>query len=228
MALPASAFSRSNIQIKLFKCQLCSPVLVRAWNQPASTTCSVKLPRMAQFSQPPNVKLHIDRVREKLQEVIPDSLKDFPWKKAEHTALKQLLPAAQKALRWSLITLFTLSSISDVIYSISRNKELLIPIGLFFGCTMTDFLKETSQELFRNSEETRLSRHLLGIGCFFVLVKIISTYFLVRGQVFLLHVANGGLMQVLWLWRSLREKQERDDRVNFSPEDASPTMNTED
>lgn len=45
--------------------------------------------------------------------------------------------------------------------------------------------------------------HLIGISSFFVLVKFVSTYLGILGQAFLLHVANGGLMLVVWLWKTL-------------------------
>ncbi|CAK9157938.1 unnamed protein product [Ilex paraguariensis] len=180
---------------------------------------------MAQFQEPLKVKMYMNYAREKLWEVIPESTKRFPWKKAEATALQQLLLLGQQALKWSLIVLFIFSSSSDIIYAVSRNKELLIPFGLFVGCLMTEFLKEASQELFRNSEERRLSNQFLGIGCFFVLVKIISTYFPLGGWVFLLHIANGGLMQVLWLWKSSPEGEEGDNRRNSLLEDGSTARN---
>ncbi|KAJ7966477.1 Glycine--tRNA ligase beta subunit like [Quillaja saponaria] len=112
-------------------------------------------------------------MREKLKEAMPTSVKDFPWKKAE-----------------------------DVIFSLSINQELLIPVGLFAGCILTDFLKEILQEAFRSSQEQGLNRLFSSICCFFLLVKL-AAYFAVQGQVFLLHVSNGGLMQVFWRWRRL-------------------------
>lgn len=33
-------------------------------------------------------------------------------------------------------------------------------------------------------------------------MKLASVCFALRARVFLLHVANGGLMQALWLWRN--------------------------
>ena len=50
-----------------------------------------------------------------------------------------------------------------------------------------------------------MNRNLVGIGCFFVLVKFVSAWFGLQGRMFLLHVGNGGLLQVLWLWRSLQK-----------------------
>lgn len=55
----------------------------------------------------------------------------------------------------------------------------------------------------------------MGIGCFFVLIKFLSANFLMRERVFLLHVANGGLMQLLWLWRSLQEERDKSNRENY-------------
>ena len=46
--------------------------------------------------------------------------------------------------------------------------------------------------------------HLVGIGSFFVLLKFISFYMTVGGRLFLSHVCNGGLMQVLWLGKKLK------------------------
>jgi hypothetical protein len=116
-----------------------------------SPTCSMKV-SMAEFGEPKKVNMQISILREKLWEAIPDSVKEIPWKKAEKILIERLLFLGQKALKWTLIILFVFSSLSDVIFSISRNQELMIPLGLFVGCLMTDFLKEISRELFRNTE----------------------------------------------------------------------------
>uniref|UniRef100_A0A7C8YXR9 Uncharacterized protein n=1 Tax=Opuntia streptacantha TaxID=393608 RepID=A0A7C8YXR9_OPUST len=64
----------------------------------------------------------------------------------------------------------------------------------FCGCFLADFMKETSEELFQQTEVK--NGNLVGIACVFVIPKLISVLFGVRGQVFLLHMANGGLMQI--------------------------------
>ncbi|KAJ7966478.1 Embryo defective protein [Quillaja saponaria] len=98
-------------------------------------------------------------MREKLKEAMPTSVKDFPWKKAEGRLLERLLFLGQEAMKWSLILFFIFTSISDVIFSLSINQELLIPVGLFAGCILTDFLKEILQEAFRSSQA--FLQHLL-------------------------------------------------------------------
>ncbi|KAH7567571.1 hypothetical protein JRO89_XS07G0094400 [Xanthoceras sorbifolium] len=184
---------------------------------------------MAQMGDPDKVKSQLGIIRERLWEAVPDSVKDFPWKKAEKKILEKLLFHGQKALKWSLIVLFIVSSLSDAIFSISRNQELIIPIGLLVGCLMTDFLRETLRELFPGSEGKVLQRHYLGLACFFVLVKFMSTYFALQARVFILNVANGGLMQVLWLWRSLVEENDKGNGENsISNQDAQLAITAED
>ncbi|KAJ6919724.1 hypothetical protein NC651_013622 [Populus alba x Populus x berolinensis] len=81
----------------------------------------------------------------------------------------------------------------------------MIPFGLLVGCLMMDYLKEISMEVFQAPEKKGLNLPLLGISCCFILVKVMSTYF----TPFLLHVADGGLVQVLWLWAdSLKENSQ--------------------
>lgn len=63
--------------------------------------------------------------------------------------------------------------------------------------------------------------HFFGASFFFILVKIIAIYFSDLNS-FLLHMANGGLMQVLWLWVSLSQPSGDQDR-NVIMDDASAT-----
>ncbi|KAL2498126.1 embryo defective [Abeliophyllum distichum] len=192
-------------------CQLHRPFFIHVRPHQVSATSSVKLCRMQQFHGPPKFKMYFTYTKNKLWEFIPDSVRHFPWKEAKGVAQQELLVLGKEALKWSLTAILIFSFASDIIYSISRNKELLIPFGLFVGCLMTNYLNEVSQELSHHDKEGGMTWQLLGIYCFFIFVNVISVYFPVGGKVFLLHVANGGLMQVLWHWRSLLE-QDRDER----------------
>ncbi|KAF8406167.1 hypothetical protein HHK36_008247 [Tetracentron sinense] len=212
MALMASAIPPPlRFQIQILEGQRCPLIRCSIFsttrNRHPQIYC-IKVPTISQYSDPSKVKMYVDNFKEKLCETFPQPVKEFPWKKAENIVLHRLLFLGEKALKWSLITLFIVSSFSDVIFSISRNRELTIPLGLFVGCTMADFLKETSQELFPTAKERGSSRHLLGVAYFFILVKFISVFFTVGGQSFLSHVGNGGLMQILWLWRKLLEERD--------------------
>ncbi|KAF5740093.1 putative Embryo defective [Tripterygium wilfordii] len=224
MALPAYAVFPSNpkFQIKLFKNQGCQIYRQSHVYHRASPMCSMKV-RMTYFSDPNKIKSQLNIVRERLWETAPSTVKTFPWKKAENILLEQLLFLGKKVLKWAFISFFILSSIADVIFSIARSQELMIPIGLLVGCLMTDFLKETLHELFHRSKEKNSESQLVGISCFFILVKFISSCFSLRMQVFLMHVANGGLMQVLWLWRNLvQENDMNSEESSLTGLDTSP------
>ncbi|KAL3514342.1 hypothetical protein ACH5RR_027059 [Cinchona calisaya] len=229
MASPATAITPSSCPIMFFKSlphQLHGAPVGHVCSRRISAYNPVKSSRMEQFNEPAKFKVHINDAMKKLYEFIPDSVQNFPWAKAESVAMQHLLAIGQEALKWSLTALFILSSVSDIIYSISRNKELVIPFGLFFGCAVADFLKETSQKYFHHSQERGKNWQLVGIGCFFVLVRIIAFSLSVEPQAFLLHAANGGLMLVLWQWKSSLQP-EHDYRPNDLSEDAASTQTAE-
>ncbi|XP_052202860.1 uncharacterized protein LOC127808378 isoform X2 [Diospyros lotus] len=151
VSLPSTVSSRFPI-FRGQQWQLYRGSAVCAWNSRTSVTCCVRPPTMALFREPPKIMVHLNNFRERLWEVVPRSVKDFPWKKTEDILLQQSLLVGREALKWLLLLLYVCSSVSDVIYSISRNKELTIPFGLFVGCMVANFLVDTSQELFPISQ----------------------------------------------------------------------------
>ncbi|XP_047161778.1 uncharacterized protein LOC124831742 [Vigna umbellata] len=219
--LPSLAVpSTPTFRVKLFQCQpcqfhRCSEIYfprLRSYNRTRSFNVS-----MAEHNEPNEVKMKIGIMREKLKGTIPVFVQEFPWKKAEHIFLEKLFNLAQEAGKWSLVLFLIYSFVSDVVYTLSINRELIIPIGLFAGCLVADFLKEISQELFHRSEEKVLKWRLLGMYFIFVFVKIMSSWFATLPRVFLLHVGSGGLMQVLWHWRNLIEDaKNQQENSNFS------------
>ncbi|KAF6136745.1 hypothetical protein GIB67_020067 [Kingdonia uniflora] len=216
-----SSFSSLGVsKIKFFEAQKHaasrSPQFSRFYNYKTSLRYSTK-PQiiMAQSSEPSKLRVHMDNFRERLWEAFPGSAKEFPWKRTEEKLLQRLFFLGEKTLKWSLIAIFIVSLLSDIILSFSTNRELMIPIGLFVGCMMADFLKETTQELFSGTEVGVLGC-LVGVNSFFVLVKFVSVYFAVGGRVSLSHVGNGGVMQVLWLWKKLQEERESNEDVELS------------
>jgi myb proto-oncogene protein len=98
------------------------------------------------------VKEKLKEAMPKLIEAMPSPVQEFPWRNAQHTLLDRLLLLVQEALKWSLVVYFIFSTLSDVVYTFSINRELIIPVGLFVGCLIADFSKEISLELFRGSE----------------------------------------------------------------------------
>ncbi|KAG9147159.1 hypothetical protein Leryth_005393 [Lithospermum erythrorhizon] len=170
-----------------------------------SILCSMKFPTMDQFSDFSNFEKYLDHVNWRILEFTPDPVKRFPWKKAVNVALQQLLMTGKEALKLSLLAVFVVGSLSDIVGSISKSKELLVPLGLLVGCAISEFVKDVSQEFLNNNKDVDETWHLLGMGCIFLLLKIIAIKLSLEGQGFVLHVANGALMQVLWHLKSSGE-----------------------
>ncbi|RZC44455.1 hypothetical protein C5167_037417 [Papaver somniferum] len=209
MALTASTVAPFRFQIKLFGSQR-FPVqsgscllLFPNKHRQVVMKCSAKETGLGQFSDPSKLKMQFGDLGDKLWQTFPEPVKEFPWKRAEDIMLQRL----KEALKWSMITLFAFNSLSDILLSISKNKELMIPLGLFIGCAAADVFKETAMELFPSVslKEEGLKKTLVAVGVFFIFVKVVSAYLALRGSLLLSHVGNGGLLQVLWLWRKLNE-----------------------
>ncbi|XP_011074578.1 uncharacterized protein LOC105159266 [Sesamum indicum] len=202
MVFPAaSALTHSTFIVASSKYQvrqLHSSFLINVRKQHVPVMCSAKVPWMEHFHKSTELIVFLNYTKDKLWEFIPGSVKQFPWKKAESIALHELVILGKETLKWCLLAFLAFSCLSDFFYSISRNKELLIPFGLFVGCLTTNYLDKISQEFLRDHKDGNTTWILVGISCFFVLVKVIS-----GGNDFLLHAANGGLMQVLWNWKNL-------------------------
>lgn len=182
-------------------------------------THSVKIRAAEHFGEPKNVTGYLDDLVESWWESSPRLLKEFPWKEAKDMVLERLLFIGQKAFKWSIIVLLVVSSVSDMLLAISRNRELMIPVGLFIGVALTDFLKEFLQEYFQRSIKDESFKHLVGIGLFFVLIKLISLCLEIPRRVLFSHIGNGGLMQVFWLSKELRhteDKYQKDQRLDVS------------
>lgn len=107
---------------------------------------------MSDHNESDEVKLQIGNIKEKIRDMLPNAVQEFPWSKAEHKLVDRLITLAREALKWALVLYFVLGSLSDIVYTLSINRELVIPIGLLVGCLTADFLKETSRELFNTSE----------------------------------------------------------------------------
>nr|XP_029123651.1 uncharacterized protein LOC105055887 isoform X2 [Elaeis guineensis] len=119
-------------------------------------THSVKIRAAEHFGEPKNVTDYLDDLVKSLWETSPRPLKEFPWKEAKYMILERLLFHGQKAFKWSIIVLLVVS------------------------VALTDFFREFLHEYFRSMKDESF-KHLVGIGLFFVLIKLISLSFEVPG-----------------------------------------------
>ncbi|KAL7085363.1 hypothetical protein ACP275_14G277800 [Erythranthe tilingii] len=201
-ALSPSCFPVASSKSRV--CQLHNSIPINNRKQHVSVRCSAKFPGMEHFHEPAtNLIVFLNYTKDKLWKLTPGSVKSFPWKKAESVALHELLILGKETLKWSFLAWFAFSWLSDILYSLSRNKELMIPFGLFVGIIITKYIDQICQEfVLDDHKDGSISWRILGISCFLVLVKVMSMFFS-GGNDFLLHCANGGLMQLLWNWRNL-------------------------
>ncbi|KAJ6735640.1 DEFECTIVE 1273 PROTEIN putative-RELATED [Salix viminalis] len=136
MALLASSTlpSSPQYQIKVFRnkpCQFRWCLLSHAPHQ-ISPTCSIKVTK-AHFGEPSKVKLQLNIVKERWLRAIPDSVKEFPWRKAEDLLLKQLLLVGQKAFKsscWLLDDGLLERDIHGSLSSFREKRAELAPSGL--------------------------------------------------------------------------------------------------
>lgn len=149
--LSVSCLSVVSVQVNLFQTSQSRQVVsVQArGRRPAVTVLGLTV---AQLNEPNIPKIQLNEVKKRLLDVIPEPVKQVPWKNAEKVFINNLLEASVKALKFIFIPLFILSFLFDFIFSIMKNKELLIPVGLFVGCTLSDLLNEALQDLFRESK----------------------------------------------------------------------------
>lgn len=168
--------------------------------------CSIRTPAAENSGHSNNLATYLNTLAESLRDTSTNKLKEFPWTEARSMVAEQLLILGDKALKWSLVLLFSISFLSDVFMAIAGNRELMIPLGLFTGVLLADFLKESSQEFFQSKVKYEgYPKQLVGVGLFFVFVKLLSLCLNVQAKTLVSHIGNGGFMQVLWLARELQQ-----------------------
>ncbi|KAG0494753.1 hypothetical protein HPP92_005747 [Vanilla planifolia] len=174
-----------------------------------SILCSLKASAGAFFADQTKFSENFHNITRQFLEMSPDSLKDISWKKAKMTVKESLISLGYDVVKWFLVTVLVVSFISDVFLAVSANREMLVPLGLFIGVMMADFLKESSHQFFENTEQRGNDIQKWGLGLLFVSIRFVFISFRIRGWMLLSHISNGALMQIIWLaneqQRSLRD-----------------------
>ncbi|KAL9249592.1 hypothetical protein AKJ16_DCAP15177 [Drosera capensis] len=209
-AIPMATFQQRKL-LSAHPClkQRCSGLSIQISCSPSNMN-----PITAQFKIPDEVKVQLATAKARVWQYVPRPVKDLPWKKASDVFLEQLICFAQDVLKWSFVAWFCSSFALDIIFAVSRNQELITCLALFLGCLWSDFRMELFKDLFPKSEVKDMRWDLVVVGCFCIALKLIASAVAVRGQLFLLHVANGGLMQLLWVWRRLLKDEQNLDQEN--------------
>ncbi|CAN6482173.1 unnamed protein product [Victoria cruziana] len=167
-----------------------------------TSPCSVKVSIREQFGESNKAKCDT-RKSVKLMEFLLEPVKGFPWKKAG-TALQQSASSfGLKTLKWSMVIFFVISSISDISVSLLSNRELIIPVGLFLGCMLAEFLKEVSNELVKDKQVAQEGDNPWRLA--FLAGVCLTVRLCFQGNLFVSHICNGALMQILWWGKKLQE-----------------------
>ncbi|KAH7689787.1 hypothetical protein IHE45_02G005900 [Dioscorea alata] len=183
----------------------------RSNNHRLHTIKLIRATAVEHFGEPTKFTDHRNNLAQHVWNATVKRVKDFPWNEAKDLALIRFLHLAKNAAKWSFIAIFIFGSASDVYLSIARNKELMIPIGLFIGVILADIIKESSVEFFQqNLKDNETTWQLIGVGFIFILVRLISLSLNLQGRMLLSNICNGGLMQVLWLMK--KKQQTKDDK----------------
>ncbi|ERN14194.1 uncharacterized protein LOC18442449 [Amborella trichopoda] len=144
----------------------------------------------------------------KVWESFPEPIKIFPWKKAFVNYVQLIVGIIYGVAKFLCIPLLAVSSLSEMSYCAHEQKMTLIPLPLLAGIFVAGVLKEASVEVSKDLQEGDFPWHLVAIGAFFTLLKLLGPYYPYWGRILIPHFANGGLWRTLWfvrLWYSSTE-----------------------
>ncbi|XP_020570892.1 uncharacterized protein LOC110018022 [Phalaenopsis equestris] len=193
----------------------------RSLHRLAPTLCSTKASAGKHISYVTEFSSYLHDLTGRILDASPQPLKEFPWEKAKLMVRERLLVLGKNMLAWSLVTLLICNILYDALMAVFISRELLVPLGLFTGVLLADFLNETCQELFQSKAKGGNDMQLLwGIGLFFLALRFIFLRFRIVGWMLFCHIGNGGLMQILWLAKEMQQAeilQNKEEEVDALP-----------
>lgn len=122
--------------------------------------------------------------------------------------MQNLADAVWVVGKWLVIPILIVTALREVVFTVSTSKELFIPIGLLAGTMLAGILKETAATLGTDFQDGALPWHLVMVGLFFALAKVIAPKYPIWVRAFLVHFANGGLWQTIRFsisWKTSKE-----------------------
>lgn len=132
-----------------------------------------------------------------LLQVVPAPLQTFPWAKACTRLAERVEDLLWNIGKWVGLPLLVVMTFTEIVFTILSGKELLMPVGLLVGTVLAGILKETAVLLGNGLQDGSIPWHLLGIGVFFTVFKIVAFMCNNWACVLLLHFASGGLWQTI-------------------------------
>ncbi|KAH7298929.1 hypothetical protein KP509_25G064900 [Ceratopteris richardii] len=122
-----------------------------------------------------------------LQLKVIDMVKSYPWGKM--------------CTKWVAIPLFVLSTLSEIVYTLSVGKESCIPLGIVMGFMLSKVVGNACLDVMQELQDARITWPLVLLAFFFILLKLPGPYYPSWAAAFLPHVANAGLLKTVFLIR---------------------------
>lgn len=133
----------------------------------------------------------------------PEPVKSFPWIQALENFIQLILDLVLAVFKFLCVPLFAVSSLSEMSYCAHEKKLQLVPLPLLVGVAFAGVLNETALELSPLLKDAEVPWHLIAIAIFFTMLKLPGPYYPYWGRILIPHIANGGLLRILWyafLW----------------------------
>ncbi|KAG0582243.1 hypothetical protein KC19_3G045400 [Ceratodon purpureus] len=134
-----------------------------------------------------------------------EPIRAFPWAKVGNVLLRRIQEQFWTVGKWLVIPVLALSVLSELSYTLVQEKVLIVPIGMVCGIVFAGIMKETALELSPSIEEGKIPWHLVALGLLLVAFKFIAPYLPIWGRISVPHFANGGLWQVIVLFKDWRK-----------------------
>ncbi|KAH7372758.1 hypothetical protein KP509_17G019400 [Ceratopteris richardii] len=136
-----------------------------------------------------------------LQLKVIDMVKSYPWGKMCWRFLHRAQDLAWIGTKWVEIPLFVLSTLSEIVYTLSVGKESCIPLGIVMGFMLSKVVGNACLDVMQELQDARITWPLVLLAFFFILLKLPSPYYPSWAAAFLPHVANAGLLKTVFLIR---------------------------
>lgn len=129
------------------------------------------------------------------------AVRTFPWEKVYGRFIQRVLDLVWITVKWLAIPVLALSTVSELLYTLSAGKDIFIPLGILTGVLLAKIAGNASLDVVRELQDEKTSWPLIVMGILFVLLKLPGPYYPRWAAAFLPHVANAGLVQTAFLFR---------------------------
>ncbi|KAK4378401.1 hypothetical protein RND71_000263 [Anisodus tanguticus] len=166
--------------------------------------CNMNIAAAGQSDEPHKFNLEniIDQAK-KLWDSAPTPVKSFPWNRALDNFVQLILDVILTVTKYLYVPVLVVTSISELSYCAHERKLYITLLPILVGVAIAGILKSAALESSPYLKNAEIPWHLIAIGVFFTLLKLLGPYYPYWGRIFIPHLANGALFRTLWfafLW----------------------------